>query len=126
MLRCAAAAVTTSATAYRSAPHTAACLQLVIRLKSTTSSGRKMASAAAQTVTVRVPAPVVSVSWLKSHYDSVKVVDGSWYMPNEKRDPAGEHVQARLPGARFFDLEACTSKEGPNANLPHMLPSKEQ
>lgn len=75
---------------------------------------------------VRVPGPLVSVDWLKQHLNQVRVVDGSWYMPNEKQDPHANFLKERIPGAVFFDLEACTSKEGANANLPHMLPSKEQ
>src|SRR5690349_21597730 len=75
---------------------------------------------------VRVPSPLVSVSWLKAHYPFVQVLDGSWHMPAEKQDPRANFVAARLPGAVFFDLDACVSKEGKNATLPHMLPSAEQ
>jgi len=73
-----------------------------------------------------VPGPLVSAAWLKTHYPQVRVLDGSWYMPNEKQDPHANFFKQRLPGARFFDLEACTNKEGDNADLPHMLPSAEQ
>lgn len=47
-------------------------------------------------------------------------------MPNEKQDGRANFLAAHLPSARFFDLEACTSKEGANADLPHMLPSAAQ
>ena len=89
---------------------------------------RNMAAAAAASSSspIRVPGPVVSPSWLRSNYPSVTVLDGSWYMPNEHQDPASNFSKAHLPGARFFDLEACTSKEGSNADLPHMMPSAEQ
>ena len=82
-------------------------LQLILR--------RNMATVAAAASSVRVPAPIVPASWLKANYPHVKVLDGSWYMPNEKQDPHANFLKARLPGARFFDLEACTSKEGSNA-----------
>jgi thiosulfate/3-mercaptopyruvate sulfurtransferase len=77
----------------------------------------------ASSTPIRVPSPLVSVAWLKEHLSQVKVIDGSLYMPNEKRDPLAEHLQGRIKGAVFFDLEKCTTKGGVNL---HALPSKEQ
>lgn len=91
---------------------------------------RSMANASTTPLTssssLSLPGPLVSVPWLQQHYDAVKVLDGSWYLPSEKRDPAAEYLVEHLPQARFFDLEACTSKEGNNKDLPHMLPTKVQ
>lgn len=50
-------------------------------------------------------------------------VDGSWYMPNSPRDPAKEFEKLRLPGAKFFDIDATSNTSSP---YPHMLPSVDQ
>jgi thiosulfate/3-mercaptopyruvate sulfurtransferase len=67
---------------------------------------------------------VVSTEWLASHLDEpdLRVVDGSWHMPQAKRDPAGEFVDAHLPGAVFFDVDGIADR---SSGLPHMLPSPE-
>lgn len=46
------------------------------------------------------------------------VVDASWYMPAMGRDPAAEHVAARIPGAVRFDIDAISDT---SSDLPHML-----
>lgn len=109
---------TTASSALRSSPLAAATasqqpLFLILR--------RRMASSS-----VAFPSPIVSVQWLKDNYSRVRVVDGSAYMPNEKQDPWANYLKARLPNSVFFDLDACTSKEGKNAVLPHMMPSAAQ
>ena len=63
--------------------------------------------------------PLVTASWLHEHYARVKVVDASWYLPAMKRDGRAEFSSRRLPGARFFDIDATDDASG----LPHMLPS---
>lgn len=73
-----------------------------------------------------MPSGVVSPSWLRDNYSSVRVVDASWYMPGEKRDPLGEHVACRLPSSHQFELEACCRRDGDAAGLPHMMPTKQQ
>jgi thiosulfate/3-mercaptopyruvate sulfurtransferase len=64
---------------------------------------------------------VVTTEWLAAHLGEpdLRIVDGSWHMPQARRDPAAEFVAAHLPGAVFFDVDriADTSSE-----LPHMLP----
>jgi len=47
------------------------------------------------------------------------VLDASWYLPQQGRDPRAEFRAARIPGARFLDLDATSD---PAADLPHMLP----
>jgi thiosulfate/3-mercaptopyruvate sulfurtransferase len=53
----------------------------------------------------------------------VVVVDGSFYLPAMKRDPAAEYLAGHIPGAVRFDIDEIADKSIP---LPHMLPSPEQ
>ncbi|KAK6149536.1 hypothetical protein DH2020_017061 [Rehmannia glutinosa] len=68
--------------------------------------------------------PVVSVDWLHANLrePDVKVLDASWYMPDEQRNPLQEYQVAHIPGALFFDLDGISDR---TTNLPHMLPSEE-
>ena len=68
--------------------------------------------------------PVVSTAWLAERLRSpdVRVVDGSWHMPAEARDGREEYLQAQIPGAVFFDIDAIADRE---TDLPHMLPTPE-
>lgn len=68
---------------------------------------------------------LVETAWLAEHLNApdVVVVDGSWYLPNIPRDPHEEYLEARIPGAIFFDINEISDKSSP---LPHMLPSPEQ
>jgi thiosulfate/3-mercaptopyruvate sulfurtransferase len=65
--------------------------------------------------------PLVTTDWLAANLGrkNVRVVDGSWHMPQLKRDPRAEFVQAHIPGAVFFDIDAIAEATSP---LPHMLP----
>lgn len=67
------------------------------------------------------PDALVSTEWLAAHLEApdVRVVDGSWHMPQLKRDPRAEYDAQHIPGAVFFDIDeiADTASE-----LPHMLP----
>lgn len=62
---------------------------------------------------------IVTVEWLKQNLDKVRVLDASWYMPADKRDPAKEFEAAHIPGAGFYDIDALSDHASP---LPHMLP----
>lgn len=66
---------------------------------------------------------LVSTDWLAAHLNAVRVVDASWYMPGDKRDPAAEFRQGHIPGAVFFDIDAIA--DGSTA-LPHMMPTPGQ
>ncbi|RLM79077.1 thiosulfate/3-mercaptopyruvate sulfurtransferase 1, mitochondrial-like [Panicum miliaceum] len=68
--------------------------------------------------------PVVSAQWLHQHLGApdVKVLDASWYMPVENRDPWEEYQVAHIPGALFFDIDGIVDR---TTDLPHMLPSEE-
>lgn len=63
---------------------------------------------------------LVTTQWLAAHLKDVRVVDASWYMPNEKRNPAAEFEVAHIPGAVFFDIDAIADHA---TDLPHMMPS---
>ncbi|KAK8941697.1 hypothetical protein KSP40_PGU014625 [Platanthera guangdongensis] len=67
---------------------------------------------------------VVSPDWLQDNLrkPDVKVLDASWYMPDEKRNPFQEYQAAHIPGALFFDVDGISDRK---SNLPHMLPSEE-
>ncbi|KAL6553315.1 threonyl-tRNA synthetase [Orobanche gracilis] len=56
--------------------------------------------------------PVVSVDWLHANLrePDVKVLDASWYMPNEKRNPLQEYQVAHIPGALFFDVDGIADQ----------------
>lgn len=63
---------------------------------------------------------LVSTEWLAAHLKDVRVVDVSWYMPADKRDPKTEYEAGHIPGAVFYDLDALSD---PSTGLPHMLTS---
>ena len=65
--------------------------------------------------------PLVTTEWLAKQLDApdLRVLDGSWHMPQLKRDPRAEFAQAHIPGAAFFDIDAVADH---GTNLPHMLP----
>lgn len=69
---------------------------------------------------------LVKSQWLrqlmlqKSKY--LRVLDASWHLPKENRDPKKEFLAHRIPGAKFFDLDECVDKSSP---YEHMLPNTE-
>ncbi len=69
--------------------------------------------------------PLVSTQWLADALGTpdLRVIDASWFLPEQGRDGAAEFTQAHIPGAVFFDLTAISDRANP---LPHMLPSPEQ
>jgi len=64
----------------------------------------------------------VSTGWLAQQLGSEELLifDCSWYLPSEKRDAQAEFLQAHLPGARFFDIDAIADTQ---SSLPHMVPT---
>src|SRR6185312_12063096 len=62
---------------------------------------------------------LVSTEWLAAHLGEVRVVDASWYMPDDHREPKREFEAGHIPGAVFFDIDAISD---PATDLPHMLP----
>ena len=66
---------------------------------------------------------LVTPTWLGTHLGEadLRIVDGSWHMPQLKRDPHREFLDAHIPGAVFFDIDAIADRA---TSLPHMLPSE--
>ncbi|MGQ0446637.1 MAG: 3-mercaptopyruvate sulfurtransferase [Beijerinckiaceae bacterium] len=66
----------------------------------------------------------VSTAWLAEHLGApdVAVIDGTFFLPDEKRDAREEYLEAHIPGAVFFDIDAIADH---TTNLPHMLPQPE-
>src|SRR2546422_9753782 len=69
--------------------------------------------------------PLVSTDWLAKHLGDgdLRVLDGSWHMPQLKRDARAEFAQAHIPGAAFFDIDAIADH---STSLPHMLPGERE
>jgi thiosulfate/3-mercaptopyruvate sulfurtransferase len=69
--------------------------------------------------------PFVSTCWLQENLNdpNLVVVDGSWYLPNQNRDPQAEYLAGHIPGAVRFDIDAVKDK---SSSLPHMLPSPDE
>lgn len=67
-----------------------------------------------------MPSPLISTADLAARLGdpALRVLDASWHL--DGRDARADFHAARIPGARFFDLEAVSD---PNSDLPHMLPS---
>jgi thiosulfate/3-mercaptopyruvate sulfurtransferase len=67
---------------------------------------------------------VVSAEWLAKHLGEpdLRVLDGTWHMPQLQRDAHAEFVQAHVPGAAFFDIDRIADH---TTSLPHMLPTAE-
>ncbi|WP_439502671.1 3-mercaptopyruvate sulfurtransferase [Aminobacter ciceronei] len=65
---------------------------------------------------------VIDADWLEMRLGTpgLSIVDASWYMPAQKRDPRAEYDAAHIPGAVFFDQDLIVD---PDSALPHTLPS---
>lgn len=70
------------------------------------------------------PRTLVSTGWLAQRLSDpdLRLLDASWHLPAAGRDPYAEYRARRIPGARFFDIEAITDQSSP---LPHMAPPPE-
>jgi thiosulfate/3-mercaptopyruvate sulfurtransferase len=68
---------------------------------------------------------LVSTDWLAERLSdpNVAVVDGSYFLPTQKRDAHAEYRGGHIPGAVFFDIEAVSDH---STELPHMLPGTTQ
>ena len=65
---------------------------------------------------------LVDSEWLAGHLGEPELVvfDASWFLPNEQRDAQAAYRAARIPGARFFDIDLVADEQ---SNLPHMAPT---
>lgn len=66
-----------------------------------------------------------STEWLAGELGkpNLVVVDGSFYLPSQKRDAWTEYQSGHIPGAVFFDVNAIADH---STDLPHMLPGPGQ
>ncbi|HET7605744.1 MAG TPA: 3-mercaptopyruvate sulfurtransferase [Sphingomicrobium sp.] len=66
---------------------------------------------------------LVSGEWLAQRLDNrdLVVLDSSWHMPASGRSGREEFLEAHIPGARFFDIDALSDATNP---APHMLPNE--
>ncbi|WP_170418457.1 3-mercaptopyruvate sulfurtransferase [Ruegeria atlantica] len=71
------------------------------------------------------PKTLVSTEWLAAHLKDpdLRVLDGSWYLPQQGRDAKAEYDAAHIPGARFFDIDEISDHR---SDLPHMAPPVEK
>src|SRR5437667_6890653 len=68
---------------------------------------------------------LVTTDWLAARLGApdLVIVDGSFYLPGQKRDAAAEYLAGHIPGTVRFDIDAISDHANP---LPHMLPTAEQ
>jgi thiosulfate/3-mercaptopyruvate sulfurtransferase len=66
---------------------------------------------------------LVTAEWLKQRLGrtGVKLVDASWYLPPQNRDPKAEFLAGHIPGAVYFDIDEIADH---STGLPHMLPDE--
>lgn len=71
------------------------------------------------------PKTLVSTDWLAAHLSDpdLRVLDGSWYMPDSGRNARSEYDAGHIPGARFFDIDDISDQR---SALPHMAPPPEK
>lgn len=71
------------------------------------------------------PKTLVSTEWLAAHLKDpdLRILDGSWHMPDSGRDAKAEYDAAHIPGARFFDIDDISDHR---SDLPHMVPPVEK
>ena len=65
---------------------------------------------------------LVSTEWLAEAIGApdLMVFDATKYLPNEPFDGLTKYREARIPGARFFDIDVVAD---PDTTLPHMAPT---
>lgn len=68
--------------------------------------------------------PVVSCAWLAERLGApdIRVIDATWFMPNDPRNAKALYAERRIPGAVFFDIDEIADH---STDLPHMLPRPE-
>ena len=71
------------------------------------------------------PKTLVSTEWLHAHLKDpdLRILDGSYYLPQMGRDPRAEYDAAHIPNARFFDIDDVADH---GSELPHMVPPVEK
>ncbi|QSA98920.1 3-mercaptopyruvate sulfurtransferase [Methylococcus sp. EFPC2] len=67
---------------------------------------------------------LVDCEWLAAKLGDadLRIIDASFFLPNQQRHARAEYQQAHIPGALFFDIDEVADR---SSGLPHMLPSPE-
>lgn len=67
---------------------------------------------------------LVDTHWLAERLGApdIIVLDGSWYLPTDDRDPRAEYEETHIPGALYFDIDVISDQ---TSGLPHTLPRAE-
>ena len=66
---------------------------------------------------------LISTDFAEKNLKEFKIIDASWHLPSEKRDPYLEYKDSHITNSVFFDLEGTSEKY---TDLPHMLPSEDR
>ncbi len=68
---------------------------------------------------------LVSTAWLAENLGdpNIRILDGSWHLPNSDRSAKAEFEENHIPGALFFDVDEIADLD---ISLPHMMPSNEK
>ena len=64
---------------------------------------------------------LVTTDWVLDNLNSLKIIDATWHMPDQKRNSAEEYRNGHIPNSIFFDLDENSEKD---TDLPHMLPKQ--
>ena len=53
------------------------------------------------------PQLLVSTQWLASHLNApdLRILDATYFMPEDSRDGRAEYEASHIPGARYFDID---------------------
>lgn len=71
------------------------------------------------------PQLLVSTQWLEDHLNApdVRILDATYFMPDDERDGRAEYEASHIPGARYFDIDDVADTR---SALPHMVPPVEK
>jgi len=71
------------------------------------------------------PKTLVSTDWLATHLNDpdLRILDGSWFLPQMGLDAKATYDAKHIPGARFFDIDDIADNR---SDLPHMAPPTEK
>lgn len=72
-------------------------------------------------VSIELPQPLVSASWLKRNADAVRIVDCRWYQ--DGRSGYEAYLEGHIPGAVWADLDRELSGPATKREGRHPLPS---
>ena len=64
---------------------------------------------------------LVTTDWLEQNLENVRILDGSWHLPNVNRNSFDEFKLTHIKNSNFFDIDKNSNKK---LSLPHMLPEK--